>query len=157
MRKQITSSVVVFVVVFAAAQLVRPERTNPPIEPSRTIQAHADGTGGLAPILDRACRDCHSNATVWPSSTQIAPLSWLMAYAVTHGRKAVNFSEWGGYSREQQRLLLEVSCQDVTSGKMPSLYTLLRPETRLSARDIGTICAAARGTAASATAERKEP
>lgn len=147
MSRRITQAVVVFVVAFAAAQLVRPERTNPVTDPSSTIRAHAGPASGLAPLLDRACADCHSNATVWPSYTQVAPLSWLMAYAVTQGRKAVNFSEWGGYSPEQQRMLLEVSCQDVTSGKMPGVYTLLRPETRLSAQDIGTICAACTATA----------
>jgi hypothetical protein len=97
----------------------------------------------VAAILDRSCRDCHSNLTVWPWYTQIAPLSWLMAYGVTRGREAVNFSEWTGYSGDQQRLLLSVSCDDVRSGKMPGAYTLVRPETRLSAQDVETICAAA--------------
>jgi hypothetical protein len=157
MSRRITHGVLVFVAVFCAAQLIRPERANPATDPSRTFQAQAGAASGLAPILDRACRDCHSNATVWPSYAQIAPLSWLMAYAVTEGRKAVNFSEWGAYSPEQQRSLLEVSCQDVTSGKMPSLYTLVRPETRLSARDIATICAGARGPAADASTSRRQP
>jgi hypothetical protein len=156
MRRRTTQAVVVFVVAFAAAQFVRPERTNPDTDPSGTIGAHPGTASGLAPILDRACGDCHSNATVWPSYTQIAPVSWLMAYAVTQGRKAVNFSEWGGYSSEQRRLLLDMSCQDVMSGRMPSVYTLLRPETRLSAQDIGTICAAARGAAAKGAAERRQ-
>src|SRR5512143_2382989 len=108
MSRRITQAVVVFVVAFSAAQLVRPERTNPNTDPSGTIGAHPGTASGLAPILDRACGDCHSNATVWPSYTRIAPVSWLMAYAVTQGRRAVNFSEWGGYSSEQQRLLLDM-------------------------------------------------
>ena len=41
-------------------------------------------------------------------------------------------------------MLLSVSCQDATSGKMPGPYTLVRPETKLSLRNIDTICAAAR-------------
>ena len=137
----------VFVVVFAAAQLVRPDRANPPTDVNRTIQAHG-ATSGLAAVLDRSCRDCHSKATVWPGYTQVAPLSWLMVYAVTKGRTAVNFSEWAVYSPEQQRLLLAVSCDDVTNGKMPGPYTLLHPETRLSAQDIETICAAAQAVLA---------
>jgi Haem-binding domain len=141
---------VVFLVVFAAAQLVRPERANPATDVSRTIQAHMGTANGLVAVLDRACRDCHSNATVWPWYTQIAPASWLMAYGVTKGRKAVNFSDWAAYSAEQQRLLLAVSCDDVRSGKMPGPYTLLHPETRLSARDIETICAATRRAEAKA-------
>jgi hypothetical protein len=143
-KRRLKQATVVFVVVFAAAQLVRPERTNPVTDVSRTIQAHLGTTNGLVAVLDRACRDCHSNTTVWPWYTQIAPASWLMAYGVTKGRKAVNFSDWAAYSAEQQRLLLAMSCDDATSGKMPGPYTLLQPETRLSARDIETICAATR-------------
>ena len=67
-----------------------------------------------------------------------------MSYGVTKGRQAVNFSEWAGYPPDVRRTLLAASCQDVSAGKMPGLYTLLRPETRLSAQDVETICAAAR-------------
>jgi hypothetical protein len=67
-----------------------------------------------------------------------------MAYGVTKGRKAVNFSEWGAYSPEQRRALLIASCNDVTRGTMPGAYALLHPEMRLSPQDVATICAAAR-------------
>jgi Haem-binding domain len=144
MSRRLKHAAVVFVIVFAAAQLVRPERANPATDVSRTIQAHVGTASGLVAVLDRACRDCHSNETVWPSYSQIAPVSWLMAYSVAKGRKAVNFSEWAAYPPEVQRTLLSASCQDVSDGKMPGPYTLLHPETRLSAEDIETICAAAR-------------
>lgn len=145
--RRLKQAALVFLVVFAAAQLVRPARANPATDASRTIQAHLGTTTGLAAVLDRSCRDCHSNATVWPSYTQIAPLSWLMASAVTKGRSAVNFSEWGAYAPAVQRMLLSASCQDVSSGKMPGVYTLVRPETRLSPQDIETICTAAQAAA----------
>lgn len=147
----------VFVVVCAAAQLFRPERANPPIDASRTIEARLGTTSGLPAVLDRACRDCHSNATVWPWYTRVAPVSWLMKYGVTQGRNAVNFSEWASYSPEEQRTLLDASCQDVSSGRMPGAYALLHPETRLSARDVETICEAARGVAANVAATRRQP
>jgi len=148
--RRLKQAAVVFVVVFAAAQLVRPEPANPATDISRTIQAHVGTASGLVAVLDRACRDCHSNRTVWPWYTQIAPVSWLMASGVSKGRKAVNFSEWAAYSPEQQRMLLAVSCDDATSGKMPGPYTRLHPEPRLSAEDVETICAAARQSAAPA-------
>jgi heme-binding protein len=146
MTGRLKQASVVFVVVFAAAQLVRPERANPATDPSRTIQAHGRTTSGLTAVLDRSCRDCHSNGTVWPWYTRIAPVSWLMASGVAKGRHAVNFSEWGTYSPDVQRMLLSVSCQDVSTGRMPGFYTLVRPETRLSPQDIETICTAARQT-----------
>src|SRR5262245_15032679 len=106
MSTRLKQAAVVLVVAFAAAQLVRPWRANPPTDPNRTIQAQVGTTSGLAAILDRACRDCHSNGTVWPWYTQVAPISWLMAAGVKEGREAVNFSEWGRYPPERQRELL---------------------------------------------------
>jgi hypothetical protein len=60
------------------------------------------------------------------------------------------FRERRWQSEELQRTLLSASCQDVSDGRMPGPYTLLHPETGLSAQDIETICAAARRNEASA-------
>jgi hypothetical protein len=130
------------VAAFAAAQFIQPSTANPPTDPARAIASHA--SGDVSAILDRSCRDCHSNATVWPGYAKVAPVSWLMSYAVNKGRAAVNFSEWSTYSADVQRTLLQASCDDVSAGTMPGVYASLRPETRLSARDVETICLAAR-------------
>jgi len=144
MSRQLKQVAVAFVVVFVAAQLVRPERANPATDPTRTIAARVGAGNALVPILDRACGDCHSNHTAWPWYTNVAPLSWLMVYGVREGRAAVNFSEWAAYPPERQRQLLDASCHDATTGKMPDhLWTTLHPEARLSTQDIDTICAAA--------------
>lgn len=148
MTNRLMQAALVLVILFVAAQFFRPDRTNPPIDLRRTIAAHEGAGSQLVAVLDRACSDCHSNATVWPSYTQVAPLSWLMAYGVKEGRRAVNFSEWGSYSPAQRRTLLAEACQDVSSGKMPGVYAQLHPEMRLSPRDIATICAAARQASA---------
>ena len=156
MSRRVKRVAVVFVIVIAAAQLVRPERTNPATDATRTIQAHAGTTSELAAVLDRSCRDCHSNNTVWPWFAQISPLSWLMARGVAEGRKAVNFSEWASYPPDVQRMLLSVSCQDARSGKMPGVYTLVRPDTKLVPQDIETICAASRLADANAADGRRQ-
>lgn len=144
MRRRLKQAVIVFIVVFAVAQLVRPQRGNPPTDESRTIQAHMGTTSPLVAVLKRSCGDCHSNHTAWPWYTHVAPASWLMSSAVSKGRKAVNSSEWAAYPSSAQRALLFASCQDAIGGKMPGPYAILRPETRLSTRDIETICSAAR-------------
>lgn len=145
-------------VLLAAAQLIRPERTNPPTEASRTIEASAGISPLLVTVLDRSCNDCHSNGTVWSRYTRIAPVSWLVNYSVKSGRKALNFSEWAGYTPRQQHDLLTASCRDASQGKMPgSVYTMLRPEARLSATDISAICVAASGTGMSASTASRGP
>ena len=142
MSRRLKQAAIVFIVVFASAQLVRPGRENPPTDVRHTIQAQVGTSSRLVAVLDRACGDCHSNATVWPWYTHVAPVSWLMARGVAEGRKAVNFSEWASYQSDVQRTLLTASCNDVSTGKMPGPWTLLHPETRLSPQDIETICAA---------------
>ena len=137
--------VVGLVVLFAVSQLIRPERTNPPTDATRTIQAATGANTALIAVFDRSCSDCHSNTTVWSRYTNIAPVSWLVTYGVNSGRKQLNFSEWGTYTRVQQSKMLTASCKDAAEGRMPGApYTMLRPEARLSAQDIETICAAAR-------------
>ena len=141
--KRLKQGAILVLLIFAAAQLVRPDRTNPPTDASRTIQAQVGTASGLAAILDRSCGDCHSNNTVWPWYTQISPVSWLIASGVAEGRKVLNFSEWAAYTPDAQRTLLTASCDDVSTGTMPGPYTMLRPETRLSPADIEVICTAA--------------
>ncbi len=44
-------------------------------------------------LVRAACFDCHSNETVWPWYSQIAPVSWLVTRDVNKGRAGLNFSE----------------------------------------------------------------
>jgi len=145
--RRIKQAAVVILVLLAAVQLIRPDRANPPIVASLAIQAQVGTPNGMVAVLDRACGDCHSNGTVWPWYSEVAPVSWLMAYGVKEGRKAVNFSEWMAYPADRQRQLLVASCADVSANRMPgSAWISLHPEARLSSTDIETICAAARQT-----------
>src|SRR5262245_54213878 len=140
-NRRLKQAAVFMVVLFVAAQLIRPDRANPQVIPDHAIGAP------LAPLLDRACGDCHSNGTVWPWYSEVAPVSWLMAYGVKEGRKAVNFSEWTTYPADRQRQLLALSCADVSANRMPgSAWISLHPEARLSPREIEMICATARQT-----------
>ena len=154
MSRRLKQTALAVVVAFAAAQFIRPKRANPVIDPNRTIQAYLGEPNALTAILDRSCRDCHSNSTVWPWYTQVAPVSWIMARSVAEGREAVNFSEWAGYRPDAHRALLAASCKDVSIGKMPGPWTLLHPETRLSVQDVETICTAARKAQADAAVGR---
>lgn len=64
----------------------------------------------------RACYDCHSNETVWPWYTNIAPISWLTTRDVKEGRQKLNFSEWGGGQEEDETV------EVVLEGEMPPVY-----------------------------------
>jgi hypothetical protein len=75
MSRRLKQAAVVLVVALAAAQLVRPGRANPVTDASRAIQARVGTASALAAVLTRSCGDCHSNRTMWPWYTEVAPLS----------------------------------------------------------------------------------
>ena len=149
--------VAMLVAASAGAQDVRPA------DSSHVNQALPGMTSALAAVLNRSCGDCHSNTMVPGWYTRVPPFSTVMARAAKEGRKAVNFSEWTGYSPEQQRAFLLASCEDATLGKMPmKSYLRFRGDARLSAHDVETICSAARQAEATpvtsaALQSRKDP
>lgn len=155
MRRRLTLTLVVLIVLFAGAQLIRPAHSSPATDARHTIESQLGGASeaaALASVLSRSCGDCHSNATAWsawPWYARVAPLSWVLARGVGEGRKAVDFSGWSGYTPQQRRALLALSCRDASAGKMPmSAYMLLKPDAKLSPGDVATICAAPREDAA---------
>ena len=99
-RKTIGYSAIFLAILLAAIQFIQPDRTNPPINPSATFKAIAGPGSEIGAIVDRACRDCHTNDTQWPLYSRIAPISWLVANDVKQGRAHLNFSEWGYLSPE---------------------------------------------------------
>lgn len=142
-------------IAFGAMQFIRPGRENPPTDAQAAIAAHIDPSSKLVGVLDRSCNACHSNSTVWPWYTEIAPLSWIAVSGVETARRSVNFAEWGRYSPAQRRHLLQASCAAATTGKMPGeFYTSLEPKARLSAADISVICEAAKAGAQAAWDEQ---
>jgi Haem-binding domain len=123
-------------------QLFRPSRTNPPMEAAQDLSAAMHVDAGVQAILDRSCNDCHSNRTVWPWYSEIAPISWLVASDVNGARRHVNFSAWGAYPAYQRQSHLDDICKMVTERDMPPLtYTLMHAAARLSEPDRQAICA----------------
>ena len=76
----------------------------------------------------RSCFDCHSNETIWPWYSHIAPISWLVRRDVDRGRAELNFSEWGLRRQEGND-----AAESVADGKMPlALYTLVQRQAILT-------------------------
>ncbi len=142
--KIIKNFILAVLILLAAAQLYRPARTNPPSNPAGSFEAVAKTAPEVAAIVNRACRDCHSNETVWPWYSKVAPVSWLVASDVSDGRSHLNFSEWNLYSPDMSRTRLKEACSEVKKGDMPLwFYTVIHPQAKLSPDDVKAICAAA--------------
>ncbi|NTW84024.1 MAG: heme-binding domain-containing protein [Chlorobiaceae bacterium] len=80
-------------------------------------------------LFGRACKDCHSNETVWPWYSNVAPASWLVQVDVAVGRKKFNVSEWGREGKNEG----DEAAGEVREGKMPPFFYLpAHPEAKLS-------------------------
>ena len=127
MKKTMIRSFVILSVASIAIQLVPVSRTNPPVESD--IPAPSD----VKSILKTACYDCHSNETIWPWYSKVAPVSWLVALDTKSGRNHLNFSTWDRYTPERQTRLIQRAMTAVHKGKMPFwFYVMKHPEAKIT-------------------------
>jgi hypothetical protein len=116
--------------VLIAVQFIPVDRSNPPAEGE--IMESTE----LKTILKRSCYDCHSNETVWPWYSYVAPVSWLVADDVHEGRKHLNFSNWQNIEVRKVSKAKQEIWEMVSEGEMPlGKYVLLHPEAKLSEKD----------------------
>jgi hypothetical protein len=133
--------VIIVACLFILLQLKRPARTNPVSESSQSIEAHVQMAPQVKEILDRSCRDCHSNNTKWPWYTNVAPVSWFIVDDVNQGRERLNLSDWGRMDRDRQDKKLRQICDEVEDNAMPlPSYLRMHPNAKLSEQDKKTLC-----------------
>ena len=145
LKKVLKLSALVTALLFLGAQAYRPDRTNPPVDESKTMRANTRMTPEVERILDRSCRDCHSSETAWPWYSNVAPASWFLKRHVEEGRRELSFSEWATYSKRKRERKLHEICRQVESGEMPlKSYLPLHPEAVLSDEDKRLLCGWAR-------------
>ncbi len=143
MARKLTKIAVPAAVLLVGVQFFQPDRTNPAADPAVAFEAVAKPSKETAAVVRRACGDCHSNETVWPWYSRVAPVSWLVADDVKEGRAHLNFSEWSRYSPEVSEKRIGEMCREVKDGGMPLFaYTLMHPQAKLTAADVSAICSA---------------
>jgi len=130
--KKIIYALIILVVLFGLIQLVPYGRnhTNPVVvsEPNWDSSATRD-------LVKTACFDCHSNETIWPWYSNIAPVSWLVYLDVVGGRRHMNFSDWASQSESANRIT-----SIINEGEMPPFqYTLIHKNAILDATQKKTL------------------
>ena len=84
-----------------------------------------------AALVKRACYDCHSNETVWPWYSYVAPVSWLVYHDTMEGRSRLNFSEWNRPQRGAGEMI-----EAIQSGRMPpAVYLPMHPSAQLTSAE----------------------
>ncbi|MCB9933207.1 MAG: heme-binding domain-containing protein [Planctomycetes bacterium] len=125
-KRRILKPLLLSAVALAAAIQLVPygrDHSNPPV----TAEPQWDSTA-TRDLAKRACFDCHSNETVWPWYSHVAPVSWLLQRDVDEGRSKLNFSEWDKPQKEADE-----AAKEVREGEMPPWFYLpTHPEARLT-------------------------
>jgi mono/diheme cytochrome c family protein len=129
LKKILVGAMLVIAVLIIAIQLVPYGHTH--TDPA--VQAEpAWDSPQTRQLAQRACFDCHSNETMWPWYSNIAPISWLIQRDVDEGRRRLNFSEWNRPQRE-----VRGASREVQRGVMPpSYYVMIHPSAKLSPDEI---------------------
>ncbi|NTW50468.1 MAG: heme-binding domain-containing protein [Chlorobiales bacterium] len=122
------------VAILLGIQLIPINRENP------SVTSDVGASDSVKAILKRACYDCHSNETVWPGYSRVAPVSWVIAFDVSKGREELNFSTWDKYDDQKKKKLIKKSLEEMKDGEMPVFfYVWLHPEAKLSEADINKV------------------
>ena len=127
MKKTLLYLVIAAIVIFLLIQLVPfgHDHTNP----ATTSEPAWDSPQSRQLVKD-SCFQCHSNETVWPWYSNVAPASWLVSIDVINGRSQFNFSEWNTNPGELDEMIGEIQ----EGGMPPIQFWIVHPSARLNAQ-----------------------
>jgi hypothetical protein len=141
MKKLFKIAFVVLILAFVVIQFFRPERTTTEVYGENHIIKIMNVPDNVHRILKRSCFDCHSNHTIWPWYSNIAPVSWLVAQDVNNGRKKMNFSEWGKIPESKREARLQAICDQIKDDNMPlPKYLIIHRDAKLTPPDKDILC-----------------
>jgi len=122
------------------AQAIRPMNNRGSVAGPNHLSQLAPIPAEIDAILQRACYDCHSNATNYPWYANIQPVGWWLEQHVRDGKKHLNFSEFTTYPLKRATRRLEEVAEEVREHKMPlPSYTWMHPEAKLTDAEIDTL------------------
>ena len=141
MKKALKIMAIVLVVAFIGIQFIRPDFTNPSVNPAETLYAATEVPENVKTILNRSCADCHSNETKYPWYSKIQPSARFLADHIREGRRELNLSVWNTYEPRRKRKKLAEICEQVQQKEMPlPSYLWIHWNAKMSEADIKTLC-----------------
>lgn len=127
MKKNLKRLFLIGFVLFLLLQCYQPARNS---DGGQVLPIHItklyDVPVEVQSILQTSCYDCHSNNTNYPWYSYLQPSRMLMEWDIENGKKNLNFSEFGNYSKRKQENKLKSIAKQVNKGEMPlPIYTLI--------------------------------
>ena len=141
MKKFLKIAVIVLAVGFVTIQFIRPNFTNPPVNPAETLEASTQVPENVELILTTSCKDCHSNETRYPWYSKIQPSAWFLANHIEDGRRQLNLSVWNTYETKRKRRKISQICEQVESKEMPlPSYLWIHRDAQMSDEQVKILC-----------------
>ncbi|WP_419870005.1 heme-binding domain-containing protein [Chryseobacterium sp. CT-SW4] len=124
---------VIILVAFIIIQFFPIDKTNPPLTPGMDFLKIKKTPPETAKLIRSSCYDCHSNESVYPWYSSIAPSSWFLKNNIDNGRKHLNFSTFATYDINRQIKKLDECVEMIEKDEMPlKSYLLMHQEAKLS-------------------------
>lgn len=118
--------------IFVIIQFFRIDKGNPAINPDMDFVVLSSAPEDIRDLLRTSCYDCHSNETVYPWYSNVAPISWWVKDHINDARGHLNFSVWGEYNEKRKDHKLEEIVDEVTEHEMPlKSYLIAHSEAKL--------------------------
>ena len=135
MKKIILGIVAVVVII----QFIRPTK-NVSNNETNSISTVMDIPVEVQKIIKTSCADCHSNLTVYPWYSKIAPVSWYLASHVNEGKEHLNFSEWTSYNANQKKHIKDDIENELEDHKMPlKSYLIIHKDAEMTSEQYETL------------------
>lgn len=124
---------IALLIVFIVIQFMRPARNQSgqglPTDISKTVSVPEN----VQQILQTSCYDCHSNNTDYPWYNHVQPVAWILANHIKHGKRDLNFNEFGSYPIRMQQSKFKSIISQIKDGEMPLYsYTIIHKNARLT-------------------------
>lgn len=134
MKNRVKKIVLFGFALFLLFQLYQPNRNNElGFDLAYNFKNKYDVPKNIDTMLQVSCYDCHSNNTNYPWYSRIQPIASFMASHIEEGKKELNFSEFGSYSKRKQQSKLEAINNVLKDNTMPlGSYTIIHNNAKLS-------------------------
>ncbi|MEN8138239.1 MAG: heme-binding domain-containing protein [Bacteroidota bacterium] len=122
----------IIVILFVSIQFIPNELPEVIIENENDFLANNSLPDKIEQQIRTSCYDCHSNETVYPWYSYVAPVSFLVKRDVEVGRKELNFSNWESLSKSKKAKKISDIIESVEEGEMPfPVYLITHSDAKL--------------------------
>ena len=124
---------IALLVIIIVMQFFAIDKSNVTVDPAKDFVVQVKAPADVINILKVACYDCHSNESIYPWYTNVAPVSWWVKSHINDGRKHLNFSVWNDYNDKRKSKKIKECIEEIEEGEMPlKSYTIIHKDAELS-------------------------